>query len=77
MFKTKGAKMQTLILKTDDGVFEQIKAFLSLLPKEKVQVIDPFEVGFMTQEEEAEIKAILRNEDTQNIVVESKRSYTL
>ncbi len=69
--------MQTLLLKTDDGVFEQIKAFLSLLPKEKVQVIDPFEVGFMTQEEEAEIKAILQNEDTQNIVAESKRSYTL
>ncbi len=69
--------MQTLLLKTDDGVFEQIKAFLSLLPKEKVQVIDPFEVGFMTQEEEAEIKAILQNEDTQNIVADSKRSYTL
>ena len=69
--------MQTLLLKTDDGVFEQIKAFLSLLPKEKVQVIDPFEVGFMTKEEEAEIKAILQNEDTQTIVAESKRSYTL
>jgi hypothetical protein len=69
--------MQTLLLKTDDGVFEQIKAFLSLLPKEKVQVIDPFEVGFMSQEEEAEIKAILQNEDTQAIVADSKRSYTL
>ena len=69
--------MQTLLLKTDDGVFEQIKAFLSLLPKEKVQVIDPFEVGFMSQEEEAEINAILQNEDTQAIVADSKRSYTL
>ncbi len=69
--------MQTLLLKTDDGVFEQIKAFLSLLPKEKVQVIDPFEVGVMSQEEETEIKALLQNEETQTLVPESKRSYTL
>ncbi|MBE0496327.1 MAG: hypothetical protein IBX45_07935 [Campylobacterales bacterium] len=69
--------MQTLLLRTDDGVFEQIKAFLSLLPKEKVQVIDPFEVGFMTQEEENELKALLQDEDTQTMATESKRSYTL
>jgi acetyl-CoA carboxylase carboxyltransferase component len=69
--------MQTLLLKTDDGVFEQIKAFLSLLPKEKVQIIDPFEVGTMSQEEETEIKALLQNEETQTLIPESKRSYTL
>ncbi len=65
--------MQTLLL----GVFEQIKAFLSLLPKEKVQVIDPFDVGIMSQEEENEIKAILQNKETQILIPESKRSYTL
>lgn len=65
--------MRALLL----SVFEQIKAFLSLLPKEKVQVIDPFEVGNMTQEEEKEIKAILQDEETKTLVSESKRSYTL
>lgn len=69
--------MQTLLLKTDDGVFEQIKAFLSLLPKEKVQVIDPFEVGYMSKEEEAEIKILLENEETKILIPESKRSYKL
>ncbi|KFL34389.1 MULTISPECIES: hypothetical protein [unclassified Sulfurospirillum] len=69
--------MQTLLLKADDGVFEQIKAFLSLLPKEKVQLIDPFEVGYMSQEEEQEIKALLQDEETKALVIESKRSYTL
>jgi len=69
--------MQTLLLKIDDCVFEQIKAFLSLLPKEKVQVIDPFEVGYMSQEEETEIKALLQNEETQMLIQASKRIYTL
>ena len=69
--------MRILLLKTDDDVFEQIKAFLSLLPKEKVQVIDPFEVGVMSPEEETEVKALLQSEETQTLVPESKRSYTL
>ena len=69
--------MQTLLLKTDDLVFEQIKAFLSLLPKEKVQVIDPYEIGFVSDEEQNEIIEILKNSDSTDIVAESKRAYQL
>ncbi len=69
--------MQTLLLKTDDLVFEQIKAFLSLLPKEKVQVIDPYEIGFVSDEEQNEIIEILKNSDSTEIVADSKRAYQL
>lgn len=69
--------MQTLLLKTDDLVYEQIKSFLSLIPRDKVQVIDPFEIGFVSDEEQQEIKAILSNPDTQEIVQDSKRAYKI
>ena len=69
--------MQTLLLKTDDLVFEQIKAFLSLLPKEKVRVIDPYEIGFVSDEEQNEIIEILKNSDSTEIVADSKRAYQL
>ena len=69
--------MQTLLLKTDDLVFEQIKAFLSLLPKEKVQVIDPYEIGFVSDEEQNEIIEVLKNSDSTEIVADSKRAYQL
>lgn len=69
--------MQSLLLKTDDLVFEQIKAFLSLLPKDKVEVIDPFEIGFVSSEEQAEIKSILQDSDTATMIMESKRTYQI
>lgn len=69
--------MRSLLLKTDDLVFEQIKAFLSLLPKDKVEVIDPFEIGFVSREEQAEIKAILQDGDTTAMIMESKRTYQI
>lgn len=69
--------MFTLLLKTDDDVFEQIKAFLSLLPKEKVEVIDPFDIEAVDDAEQQEIEAILSDPDTKALAEDSKRSYSL
>jgi len=69
--------MQTLILKTDDLVFEQIKSFLSLIPKDKIEVIDPFEIGYADDEEQEEIEKILKNSETAEMVESSKKTYQI
>ena len=69
--------MQTLLLKTDDLIFQQIKDFLQLLPKERVEVIDPFEIGVIDEAEQQEIMEILNQSETREIVADSKRVYDL
>ncbi len=69
--------MQTLILKTDDLVFEQIKSFLSLIPKEKVEIIDPFAIDYVCDEEQEEILKLLKNIETKEIVASSKKTYEI
>jgi len=69
--------MQTLILKTDDTIFEYVKSFLSIIPKDKVEVIDPFEVDFVSEHEKNEILEILKNSDTKEMVEGSKRKSCL
>jgi len=56
---------------------ERIKSFLSLIPKEKLKVIDPFEVGFVSDAEKKEILEILQNSDTKEMVDSSKRTYQI
>jgi len=73
----KGLCMQSLILEADETVLEHIKSFLSLIPKEKLKVIDPFEVGFVSDAEKKEILEILQNSDTKEMVDGSKRTYQI
>ena len=69
--------MQSLILEADETVLERIKSFLSLIPKEKLKAIDPFEVGFVSDAEKKEILEILQNSDTKEMVDSSKRTYQI
>ena len=69
--------MQSLILEADETVLEHIKSFLSLIPKEKLKVIDPFEVGCVSDAEKKEILEILQNSDTKEMVDSSKRTYRI
>ncbi len=67
--------MQPLILEADETVFEHIKSFLSLIPKNKLKIIDPFEIGSIDEIEKQEILEILKNSDTKEIVESSRRSF--
>ncbi len=69
--------MHTLLLKTDESVLEQIKAFLTLIPKEKLEVIDPFEVGAVSEEERLEIINIINDPEYQEMDETTKTTYTL
>ncbi len=69
--------MQTLLLKADERIIERIKQFLSLIPKENLEIIDPFEIGFVSAEEEWEIKAILEQNKLEERAEGSKRVYDL
>ena len=69
--------MHTLILKTDDTIYEQLKNFLALIPKDKIEMINPYEIGIMSDDEQAEIKALLADPATQELVAESRQSYTI
>lgn len=69
--------MQTLLLKADERIIERIKQFLSLIPKENLEIIDPFEIGFVSAEEEREIKAILEQNTPEERAEGSKRVYDL
>lgn len=69
--------MQPLILEADESIMEQIKSFLSLIPKEKLKIIDPYEVGYVDDAEKKDILELLKNTDTKEMVESSKRTYQI
>ena len=75
--KRRISKMQTLILKTDDSIFDYIKFFLSAIPKDKIEIIDPFTIDFVNENEKNEILEILKDKNTKEIIEASKKSYQI
>jgi hypothetical protein len=56
--------MKTIVLKIEDAIYEKLKSFLEILPKDKVQIIERPEIPFVDDDEQKEIEMILREPDT-------------
>jgi len=52
--------MKTIIIKTEDAIYERLKAFLEILPKDKIQIVEDPEIPFVDDEEQKEIVNILK-----------------
>jgi len=52
--------MKTIVIKIEDAIYEKLKAFLEILPKDKIQIVEDPEIPFVDEEEQKEIENILK-----------------
>ncbi len=59
--------MKTLVIKVKDSVYDKVKSFLEIMPKDSIEIIENIDfshIDFVSEKEQIEIEKILKNEDT-------------
>lgn len=59
--------MKTIVIKVKDNLYEQVKSFLKILPRESVEVVEMTDfshVDFVSDEEQKDIEKALDDEET-------------
>jgi hypothetical protein len=59
--------MKTIVIKVKDSLYDQVKSFLKILPRESVEVVDLTDfshIDFVSDEEQKDIEKALADEET-------------
>ncbi len=59
--------MKTLVIKVKDSVYDKVKSFLEIMPKDSIEIIENIDfshIDFVSEKEQKEIENILKDEDT-------------
>ena len=60
--------MKSIVLRVEDSLFDNVLAFLRLLPKEKINVISEPIIPFVDEREQQELEEILKDKECFEIV---------
>ena len=58
--------MNTIVIKIEDAIYERLKTFFEILPKEKFQIVEVPHFPFVDDQEKKEIENILKEPSINN-----------
>lgn len=59
--------MKTLVIKVKDSVYDKVKSFLEIMPKDSIEIIENIDfshIDFVSEKEQKEIENILKDEES-------------
>ncbi len=59
--------MKTLVIKVKDSVYDNVKSFLKIMPKDSIEIIENIDfshIDFVSEKEQKEIENILKDEES-------------